>query len=413
MDRVILHSDCNSFYASVECLYHPEIRGKPVAVGGEPEHRHGIILTKNQVAKKYGVKTGEALWQARQKCPGLVVIPPNYPLYQRFSQMCRKIYLEYTDRVEPFGIDESWLDVTGSTELYGDGKKIANEINRRIKTELGITVSVGVAWNKIFAKFGSDYKKPDAVTVITRDNYRDIIWPQSVEDLLYVGPATKQKLNGIGIHTIGELARMPQEYLRARFGKWGNVLHDFSNGLDVSPVAKYDSAEAIKSIGNSTTTIRDLTTNEDVKTILFVLAESVGRRMREQRVKGRELYVTVRDNDLCTVARQCKFPKFTNISSEIAAKAFWLFQQFYSWYRPIRSLGISVSDFAHDNVPTQTDLFSDEHQRIRQERLDGTVDVLKRRFGNYCVQRASLLKETDLTHFNPREENTIHPVGYF
>jgi DNA polymerase IV len=413
MERVILHSDCNSFYASVECLYHPEIRNKPVAVGGEPEHRHGIILTKNGIAKKYGVKTGEPLWKAKQKCPDLVIIPPNYPLYQRFSEMARKIYLEYTDKVEPFGIDESWLDVTGSAKIYGDGEKIAREINRRVKEELGITVSVGVSWNKIFAKFGSDYKKPDAVTVITKENYKEIIWPQPVEDLLYVGPATKRKLNGIGIHTIGELAAIKPEYLRAKFGKWGDVLHDFSNGLDITPVAEYDSTRAVKSIGNSTTTIRDLKTEEDVKMVLFVLAESVGRRMREQGFKGRELSVAVRDNELCTIAKQCKFEKFTNISSEIAEKAFWLFRKFYSWYRPIRSIGISVSDFAHDNIPTQTDLFCDERQRIRMERLDSVVDVLKRRFGNYCVQRASLLKEPTLTRFNPKDENTIHPIGYF
>lgn len=413
MERVILHSDCNCFYASVECLYHPEIRGKPVAVGGEPEHRHGIILTKNGNAKKYGVKTGETLWQAKQKCPDLVIIPPNYPLYQRFSQMARKIYLEYTDRVEPFGIDESWLDVTGSAKMCGDGEKIAGEINRRIKEELGITVSVGVSWNKIFAKLGSDYKKPDAVTVITKDNYRDIVWPLPVEDLLYVGHATKRKLNGIGTHTIGELANTPQQYLHARFGKWGDVLHDFSNGLDITPVAKYDSTRAVKSIGNSTTTIRDLKNSQDVKMILFVLAESVGRRMREQGFKGRSLTVSVRDNQLFTVMKQCKFEKFTNISSEIAEKSFWLFRQFYHWLNPIRSIGISVSDFEHDSVPIQTDLFSDERQRIRLEHLDSTVDVLKRRFGNYCIQRAALLTEPSLTGFNPKDENTIHPVGYF
>lgn len=307
----------------------------------------------------------------------------------------------------------AYLDVTGSAKLYGNVEKIAKEINRRIREELGITVSVGVSWNKIFAKFGSDYRKPDAITVITKDNFRDIVWPQPVEDLLYVGPATKRKLNGIGIHTIGELAKMKQEYLHAKYGKWGDVLHDFSNGLDISPVAKYDSVQAVKSIGNSTTTIRDLKTNEDVKMILYVLAESVGRRMREQGFEGRELYVSVRDNELCTVAKQCKFEKFTNISSEIADKSFWLFRKFYTWYRPIRSIGISVSDFAHDDVPTQTDFFSDEHQRIRLEHLDSTVDVLKQRFGNYCIQRASLLKEPSLTGFNPKDENTIHPLGYF
>lgn len=279
MERVILHSDCNSFYASVECLHRPEIRDKPVAVGGEPEHRHGMILTKNLIAKKYGVKTGEPLWKAKQKCPELIIINPDYKLYMRFSEMARKIYLDYTDRVEPFGIDECWLDVTGSTGLFGNGEKIAQEIRGRIKYELGITVSVGVSFNKVFAKLGSDYKKPDAVTVIAKENYKNIVWPLPVEDLLYVGPATKRKLNSYGINTIGKLANMPQNYLHSYFGKWGDMLHDFSNGIDYSPVAEYNHIREVKSIGNSTTTIRDLVNNEDVKMVLFVLAGSVGRRM--------------------------------------------------------------------------------------------------------------------------------------
>ncbi len=412
MDRVILHSDCNSFYASVECLYRPEIRGKPVAVGGEPEHRHGIVLAKNSVAKRYGVRTGEPLWKARERCPALVIVPPNYPLYLRFSDMARRIYLDYTDRVEPFGIDEAWLDVSGSAGPCG-GERIARQIRRRVRNELGITVSVGVSFNKIFAKLGSDCKKPDAVTVISKENFKETVWPLPVEDLLYVGPATRRKLNGIGIHTIGELARTSASCLHGRFGKWGDVLHDFSNGFDLSPVAEYDSVRAVKSVGNSATTVRNLENDRDVKLILFVLAESVGRRMREQGLKGRSLFVSVRDDRLYTVGKQCMFDKYTNISSEIAAKAFWLFRRLYTWHDPIRSVGISVSDLAHDDVPIQTDLFNNEYQRIRRERLDSAVDVLKRRFGVRCVRRASLLEEPSLTDFNPEEENVVHPVGYF
>ena len=413
MARTILHSDCNSFYASVECLHRPEIRDKPVAVGGEPEHRRGIILTKNAVAKKYGVKTGETLWQAKQKCPDLVIVPPNYPLYLRFSEMARQIYLEYTNLVEPFGIDEAWADVSASSTLFGDGEKIAQEIRQRIKQEMGITVSIGVSWNKVFAKLGSDYKKPDAVTVISKENYQSIVWPLPVEDLLYVGSATRQKLRSKYVKTIGQLAAYPPEYLHVTFGKWGDILSAFANGLDLAPVAPYDSLRAVKSVGNSTTTVRDLKNNEDVKMVLYVICESVGRRMREQGFKGRTVTVSVRDNQLFSITRQCKLEQYTNISSEISDKAFWLFRKMYDWYRPIRSIGISVSDFEHDTIESQTSLYVNEHQRIRLEHLDGTVDDLKRRFGNYCVQRAALLKEPALTGFNPKDENTIHPVGYF
>ena len=221
MERIILHSDINSFYANVECLYHPEIRDLPVAVGGNPEKRHGIILAKNQKAKEAGVKTGEALWQARGKCPGLVVMPPNYELYLRFSRLARKIYNRYSDQVESFGLDEAWLDVTASARIHGSGLAIAEKISQNIQDELGITVSIGVSWNKIFAKFGSDYQKPNAITVITRANYPQIVWPQEVGDLLYVGPATKKKLLKYGIATIGQLAETSVDFLVLQFGKMG------------------------------------------------------------------------------------------------------------------------------------------------------------------------------------------------
>lgn len=412
MERVILHSDCNSFYASVECLHHPEIRDKPVAVGGDVEHRHGIILAKNQHAKKYNIQTGEALWQAKQKCPDLVIMPPHYHLYERFSKLARQIYLDYTDQVEPFGLDECWLDVTGSA-IRGDGLTIAKEISARIKYELGITVSIGVSYNKIFAKLGSDYKKPDAITEMSRKNLKEIVWPLPVGDLLYVGHSTQHRLLSFGIHTIGQLANTPQSILRSNFGKWGDVLYAFSNGLDTTPVALFDNSPTVKSIGNSTTTPRDLVSDEDVKIILFVLADSVARRLREQGFKGRTVCISVRDNELSSFTRQHTLKQYTNITSEIAAEGIELFQRNYRWSRPIRSIGISITDLVSDTIVTQTDLFSSEESREKKEHLDCAVDWLKSRFGSYCVQPAILLADTQLSGFDPKKDHTIHPVGYF
>lgn len=410
MDRIILHSDCNSFYASVECLHRPEIRDKPVAVGGDVEQRHGIILAKNEHAKKYGIKTGEALWQAQQKCPGLVIVPPRFALYQRFSKLCHKIYLDYTNQVEPFGLDECWLDITTAGS---DGVKIAHEIRERIKYELGITVSIGVSYNKIFAKLGSDYKKPDAVTEISRENYREIAWPLPVGDLLYVGSATQRKLQSYCKHTIGDLANTPERTLKGWFGKWGSVLYAFSNGYDNTPVAQYEDHQEIKSIGNSTTTPRDLVDIEDVKIILYVLADSVARRLRDHGCKGRTISMNVRDNQLVSFTRQHTLTHYTNITSRIAQAGVELFVKNYRWNQPIRSLGISISDLVSNDTPLQMDMFGSGQEQLRMERLDSAVDSLKKRFGTSAVQPAVLLTDPGLSSFDPKKDHTIHPVGFF
>ena len=413
MERIILHSDCNSFYASVECLHHPEIREKPVAVGGDIEQRHGIILAKNQLAKQFHVSTGEAIWQAKQKCPELIVLPPDFPLYLRFSRLARDIYLDYSSRVEPFGLDEAWMDITSRENQKDKGEKTAQEIRKRIREELGITVSIGVSYNKIFAKLGSDYRKPDAVTLITKENYRQIAWPLPLSDLLYVGPATKRKLNGFGVHTIGELAQTPVEILRSKFGKIGDILWCFSNGLDSSPVADFQNDPVVKSIGNSTTTPRDLERDEDVKIILYVLADSVARRLREQGLKGRTIHFSVRDNSLFSFTRQKTLGFYTNLTEEIAGEALSLFREHYQWKRPVRSIGISVSDLEAGTICSQTSLFCDEVKREKMERLDNTVDRLKARFGTFAVQPAVLLKDRNLSGFDPKNDHIIHPVGYF
>ena len=270
---------------SVECLYRPELRGLPVAICGDAEARHGIVLVKNYPAKAAGVKTGDAIWQEKQKCPGLVTVSADFRKYLRFSRLARAIYADYTDQIESFGIDECWLDVTGSVHLFGDGAAIADTIRRRLRDELGVCASVGVSWNKIFAKLGSDLKKPDATSIITEDNFRETVWPLPAGELLYVGRSTKQKLANRAIFTIGDLAKRSVNDLRLLLGVWGETLWSFANGLDSAPVRLTGEESIIKSVGNSTTAARDLLNIEDVKMIIYVLAESVAARLRKHVLK--------------------------------------------------------------------------------------------------------------------------------
>lgn len=407
MEKEILHIDCNKFYASVECYLHPELRDKPVAVGGSEQSRHGIILTKNEIASKYGLVVGEPLWKARQKCPGLIIVPPNFPVYIEFSKRVRNILEDYTDLIEPFGLDESWIDVTG--DWRKTGYTIAQEIRRRVKNEIGITVSIGLSFNKIFAKLGSDYKKPDAVTVINKNNYRDIVWNLPCGDLLMIGRATTKKLNAYGIYTIGDVARADDRFMKNLLGKNGQMLQRFARGQDTSPVRHMSLSRDIKSIGNSTTTPRDLKNDEDVKIIFTVLAESVSRRMRKHDLKGVTLAISVRDCELNTFTRQCKMQAPTNVSNELIKNAMELFTANYHWEKPIRSLGLSVTDFEYDGS-LQYDLSGSVEKREKLERLETAVDRLKDRYGNYCVQKATALYDENLSHFNPFEEHTIHPV---
>lgn len=412
MQRTILHADLNNFYASVECLHRPELRDACVAVGGDPELRHGIILAKNQKAKACGVTTGEAIWQARQKCPQLVVVPPRHDLYMRFSRLARRIYRTYSDRVEPFGMDEAWIDVTGPGV---DGAALADGLRRRVREELGLTISVGVADNKAFAKLGSDMKKPDATTVITRDNFRDKVWPLPVSDLLFVGPSTANRLHACGVYTIGDLARLPEGLPRYLLGKAGDMLHRYANGLDDSPVAPADAAEPFLSVGNSTTTCRDLVSPEDVRIIIYMLCEEVAARMREQGIFCRTVQIHVRDTDLHVIERQGKLPHPSHLSGELAAKALELFDRHYFWQKPIRSLGIRGTDMVSSPMDIQLTLFDSEERRLRQEKLEATLDGIRGRFGGGSIRRAVQLTDPRLT--DPRNrapsENLIHPDGAY
>ncbi len=412
-DRTILHSDINCCYAAIEHLHHPELAGKPLAVGGDPEARHGIVLTADYIAKKHGVKTGMALWQAKQICPEINFISPRMDLYLRFSRMAHEIYGEYTDLQEAYGIDESWLDVTDSVSIKGDGVKIAREISNRMKSELGITVSIGVSFNKIYAKLGSDYKKPDAITTMYREEFREKAWVLPASDLLYVGRSTSAKLQKLGIRTIGDLARTDEKLLHVQFGKMGDILWAFANGYDDSPV-KYEDAHApIKSIGNSTTTPRDLVNEQDVKIVLTILAESVAARLRENGFKCRVVEISVRDNELFSFTRQRKIDHATNVTREIAEEAFRLFQENYTWQKPIRSVGVRGADLVNDSYWEQIDLFSSVEFREKQMKVDEAVDDIRRRFGFYSVQRGLMYVDKMLSAVDAKAEHTVHPHGYF
>lgn len=428
MNRTILHSDCNCFYASVELLHHPELRGKPVAVGGDPEARHGIVLTADYTAKRRGVKTGMALWQARQVCPDIIFLPPRMDLYLRFSRMAQEIYAEYTDKREPYGIDESWLDVTDSVSLKGDGYHIAQEISCRMKKELGITVSVGVSFNKIFAKLGSDYKKPDAITTMNKDEYRDKAWPLPVSDLLYVGSATNNKLRGIGIRTIGDLARTEESLLVRKLGKMGSILWAFANGYDESPVKLENTSAPIKSVGNSTTTPKDMETDEDVKIVLYILAESVAARLRENGFRCRTVEISIRDKDLLHFSKQVKLQNASNITREIAEAGYKLYKESYRmpadehelknsrpefYQKPLRSIGIRGTDLVTDYFWEQLDMFMDPQAREKQMKVDAAVDNIRKRFGFYSIQRGLMYQDRILSACDAKSDHTVHPHGYF
>lgn len=405
--RTILHSDLNNFYASVECVYNPSLRDHPIAVCGDPENRHGIVLAKNNPAKAMGVRTGEAIWQAREKCPGLQVIPPDFKKYVRFSQMIREIYREYTDFIEPFGLDEAWLDVTGHPM---GGEAIADELRMRAKEELGLTLSVGVSFNKIFAKLGSDMKKPDATTVISPENYREKVWRLPADDLLYVGPATKRKLASRNIHTIGQLACCSPQVLSSMLGKCGEMLWAFANGLENSPVRAVGKEAAIKSVGNSTTTPRDIACDRDAQMVVTVLAESVAERLRANALCGSVVEISVRDCELNSFTRQRKIARPTALASEIIPCAMALFREHYHWQRPIRSMGVCVSSLQELHGDEQMNMFPMKNREKMYE-LESVVEDIRRRFGHYSILRASLIVD-QIGKINPRDDHVIFPIGW-
>lgn len=395
MERIILHCDCNGFFASVECALNPELKNVPMAVCGNPENRHGIILAKNELAKKYNIQTAETIWQAKKKCNDLVLIAPHHSEYSKYSREINKIYEQFTDKVEPFGIDESWLDVTQTTNLFGSGEEIANKLRKIIKDKFDITISVGVSFNKIFAKLGSDYKKPDATTIITRENYKKLLFSLKVNNLLYVGRSSSKVLEKMGIKTIGDLARSDRKYLETKLGKNGIAIHDFANGLDFSPVASIYNKEEQKSISNAITFKRDLIGIEDIKFAVMIISESVVRRMRAQNVKAYTIQVMIKDDDFKVISRQMTLDNPTHLLRDIVNNSINLIKASWDLRKPIRMLSIGVVNLVKDGeVIEQLSLFEikNEIKNDKQEKVETAIFNIRDKYGRNSVNLASTIK---------------------
>lgn len=383
--RTILHCDLNSFYASVELFLNPTLKGLPVAVCGSKEDRHGIVLAKTEEAKKYGVKTAEAIWEAQRKCPQLIIIPPHHDEYIEFSGKVRKIYEEYTDLVEPFGIDECWLDVTGSERLFGNGIEIAHKIRKRIKNEIGITISAGVSFNKVFAKLGSDLKKPDAVTVIPFESFRDIIYKLPATDMLGVGPTMGKALRDYCINTIGDVAGTDKNFLIKKFGKAGECIWLYANGLDDSPVSHKDYHSPVKSIGRGTTLPADLDNNDDVHKIITEMSQIVSHKLRIHSLKASGVQLTIKDNNLTVKQFQAPLPVSSQCFSVISEKAYELFVENYNWHNNVRSVTVRAINLINYDEPVQLDFMQNYESYDKLENAEEAIEKIRNKYGKKSV----------------------------
>ncbi len=389
MARVILHCDCNSFYASVELLSRPELKDKPVAVCGNPELRHGIILAKNEAAKAYNIKTAETVYSALQKCKNLVLLAPHHNLYTHYSEILNNIYAQYTDLVEPFGIDESWLDITGSMHLFGkSGEDVAALIKERVKRETGLTVSIGVSFNKVFAKLGSDYKKPDAITVFDENNYKDRVWPLDAQNLLYVGKATYNTLLNMGIKTIGELAKAPVEHLESSLGKQGVELNLYALGKDSSPVRAYNEKEQIKSVGNGLTFSRNLLGYDDLRAGIMSLCDEVASRLRRMGLFATCVQVHIKNTELKSISRQKQLQAPTCLAKDLSREALELVCANWDLKRPVRMLTITALGLTEDGDLKQASFFDEQEEILssaKRENLERSLDLIRKKYGKRSV----------------------------
>lgn len=411
VSRVVLHADLNSFYASVACLEHPEWREIPLAVSGDPDLRHGIVLAKNTIAKQYGVITGQAVWQAKQSCPNLHTVRPELDAILRYSQTVRGIFGRYTNRVQPFGVDEAWLDVSGPGMEIADGYRIANHLRHTVREETGLTVSVGVSDNRVFAKLGSDLKKPDGVSVVSQANRTTVLDPLPIGDLLFIGRATARKLHAIGIYTIGQLAAVDPNALKAVFGKTGLMLSSFARGDDSSSVIAEDEPAKMKSVGNSTTTIHDMVTKRDVRITLYALCESVASRMRKHEVVGSVVRLAVRHADtLEWFQRQQGLGFDTDCSFDLFASAYQLLLQNWQEGTPLRSLGVSVSHLSPAGKLIQLSFLPEDAARQKRQILEYTIDDIRKKYGHFAIERAIMHYDRGLGKISPEDEHVLCPL---
>lgn len=412
-DNVIFHIDINHCYAQIEEMKQPHLRDVPMAVGGHEEKRHGIILAKNDLAKAAHVMTGESLREAKEKCPDLLIIPPSYDDYIYYTGLVKDIYRQYSDHVEPFGLDEAWIDYTDSRKLYGEPVKTARLIQDRVEKEIGLTVSVGVSWNKAFAKLGSDMKKPRGMTVITRDNYQKLVWPLPAQDLLYVGPATIRKLHARGIMTIGDLAQYPAGVLHHDLGIAGDMIQLFARGEDPSPVAENGASAPIKSVGNSMTLVHDVKSFEEVKPVFWMLCEAVASRARDAGMEGSTVYVSLRSTDLAWAGRQMKLERPTDVSDEIMTAVELLVHMMWHETVPLRAAGVALGSLKEASSFRQLSLFEDAERFEAARRCDLAMDEIRNTYGFDSVRRLCTLNDKKLTDFNVKADHTVHPIGCF
>lgn len=390
-DRIILHCDLNNFYASVECLKDPSLKG-PVAVCGDPKLRHGVVLAKNEEAKKFSIKTGDTVLEALRKCPDLTLVKTSFDDYERYSKIVFSIYERFTDRVEPFGSDECWLDCTGSTSLFGDGETIANTIRQTVRDEVGLTVSVGVSFNKIFAKLGSDIKKPDATTIISRQNFKDIVWPLPASSMLMVGRRTEAKLKKLGIYTIGNLATADEDFLRGVFGVNGVKMRRAAAGEDTEEVRYSYIEHKNKSIGHGMTTLKDVCTLTDAETVICYLAERIAKRLSAAKVRGNGIALGIRFFDLTKISKHTQISPPVFSATEITKTCMKILKEIWN-LKPIRSITISVFDLTSNQ---QLSIFDYENHE-KSEKLELALEHIREKHGRDKIKIANLV-ETDFIY---------------